>query len=598
MTYLYRLRDGFGRIPVRLQLFAAFTMMMLLTATVGGVALNGLSRVDAQADALAQKWLHGVGLVAELRLEVSEVRENEVKHSRATDASHHTEYEEKIARAGKRVGPSLQAYELLLNSDTERALFAQVGRAWAGYQATVQRVVAAGRNKKQQDAADFSNGAASMAFDEAIGALAKLTKYGFDGGAAAAERADAVYDEVKTSMIDLVAGALLLGLTLAYAISRQLLGQLGGEPRTAADVAKAVAEGDLTTQIQVKAGDTHSLMAQLAAMQQALTQAVTHVRNGSENVATASAEIAQGNQDLSSRTEQQAGALEETAATMDQLGATVRNNADNARQANQLALGASTVAVKGGAVVEQVVQTMKGINDSSRKIADITSVIDSIAFQTNILALNAAVEAARAGEQGRGFAVVASEVRNLAQRSADAAKVIKLLINASVERVAHGTALVDQAGLTMGEIVGAIKRVTDIMGEISAASTEQSSGVAQVGEAVSQMDRATQQNAALVEQSAAAAESMKQQAQQLVQAVAVFKLRAGATAAPAWTASAEPADPPAAHRTVERRGPNRATNVARLKAGGSARTGRLPAEPGASRQVVHANAGSDEWESF
>ena len=390
----------------------------------------------------------------------------------------------------------------------------------------------------------------------------------------------------------------MLGLTLAYAISRQLLGQLGGEPRTAADVAKAVAEGDLTTQIQVKAGDTHSLMAQLAAMQQALTRAVTHVRNGSENVATASAEIAQGNQDLSSRTEQQASALEQTAATMDELGATVRNNADNARQANQLALGASTVAVKGGDVVEQVVQTMKGINDSSRKIADITSVIDSIAFQTNILALNAAVEAARAGEQGRGFAVVASEVRNLAQRSADAAKEIKLLINASVERVAHGTALVDQAGHTMGEIVGAIKRVTDIMGEISAASTEQSSGVAQVGEAVSQMDRATQQNAALVEQSAAAAESMKQQAQQLVQAVAVFRLRAGATAAPAWTASAEPAGPPAAHRTVERRGPNRATNVARLKAGGSARSDRLPAEPGASRQVVNANIGSDEWESF
>jgi methyl-accepting chemotaxis protein len=245
---------------------------------------------------------------------------------------------------------------------------------------------------------------------------------------------------------------------------------------------------------------------------------------GSENVATASAQIAQGNQDLSGRTEQQASALQQTAATMDELGSTVRNNADNAAQANQLALGASSVAVKGGAVVGQVVETMKGINDSSRKIADIIGVIDGIAFQTNILALNAAVEAARAGEQGRGFAVVASEVRSLAQRSADAARQIKTLITASVERVDQGTALVGQAGKTMDEIVGAIQRVSDIVGEISSASAEQSSGVAQVGQAITQMDQTTQQNAALVEESASAAMSLQQQAQQLVQAVAVFRL--------------------------------------------------------------------------
>jgi len=242
-------------------------------------------------------------------------------------------------------------------------------------------------------------------------------------------------------------------------------------------------------------------------------------------VATASAQIAQGNQDLSGRTEQQASALQQTAATMDELGSTVRNNADNAKQANQLALGASAVAVRGGGVVGQVVETMKGINQSSRKIADIIGVIDGIAFQTNILALNAAVEAARAGEQGRGFAVVASEVRSLAQRSAEAAKQIKVLISASVERVEQGTAQVDQAGRTMEEIVGAIKRVSDIVGEISAASAEQSSGVSQVGEAVTQMDQATQQNAALVEESAAAAQSLQQQAQQLVEAVAIFKLQ-------------------------------------------------------------------------
>jgi methyl-accepting chemotaxis protein len=260
-------------------------------------------------------------------------------------------------------------------------------------------------------------------------------------------------------------------------------------------------------------------------MQSSLARLVNSVRQGSEGVATASAEIAQGNNDLSARTEQQASALEETAASMEELGATVKQNADAASQANQLAAAASTVAKTGGDVVGQVVETMRGINESSQRISDIISVIDGIAFQTNILALNAAVEAARAGDQGRGFAVVASEVRSLAGRSADAAKEIKTLINASVERVEQGTALVDKAGVTMMEIVSSIGRVTDIMREISAASSEQASGVAQVGDSVTQMDQATQQNAALVEQMAAAASSLKSQSHELVQTVAAFKVR-------------------------------------------------------------------------
>ena len=248
------------------------------------------------------------------------------------------------------------------------------------------------------------------------------------------------------------------------------------------------------------------------------------MRDNAQNVASASAEIAHGNHELAGRTEQQASALQQTAATMDALGSTVRHNADNAHQANQLAASASSVATQGGNVVGQVVHTMKGINDSSRQIADIISVIDGIAFQTNILALNAAVEAARAGEQGRGFAVVAGEVRTLAQRSAEAAKQIKDLITASVGRVEQGTTLVDEAGRTMQEIVGSIRRVTDIVAEITAASQEQNNSVGQVGQAVTQMDQTTQQNAALVEQSAAAAENLKERAQQLVQAVSVFKL--------------------------------------------------------------------------
>ena len=587
MKILSRLRDSLGHMAVRHQLTAAFSIILLLTAIVGGVAFNGLSRVNAQADALATKWLQGVGLLAELRVGLVDAREYEIKHSRTADSSYHSEYEEKIGAAVKAATAAAGTYEGLVASDTERELFAKFGKAWANYQKAEQRVVALGREKKTQDATDISDGMASMASDEALGALNALTKYGFEGGKAAAAQATTVYAQVKYAMLGLLAAALLLGFVLAWVITRQLLGQLGGEPGTAADVAKAVAEGDLTTEIHLKAGDTDSLMARLQSMQQALTAAVTNVRQGSENVATASAEIAQGNQDLSNRTEQQASALEETAATMDELGSTVRNNADNAKQANQLALGASEVARKGGTVVGQVVETMKGINDSSRKIADIISVIDGIAFQTNILALNAAVEAARAGEQGRGFAVVASEVRSLAQRSADAAKEIKVLINASVERVAHGTALVDQAGKTMGEIVGAIKRVTDIVGEISSASAEQSSGVAQVGQAVTQMDKATQQNAALVEESAAAAESMKQQAQQLVEAVAVFKLRPGERSYGAATQAQ--AQAPEAPRTVERRGPNRAINVARLPAA---------SKPAKAAPVTPLANGTDAWETF
>jgi methyl-accepting chemotaxis protein len=348
-----------------------------------------------------------------------------------------------------------------------------------------------------------------------------------------------------------------LGLVVFGAwISRWVWAAVGGEPAQAAAVARSVAQGDLSVRVPVAFNDDSSIMAALAQMSDALAGIVRQVRSSSDSIATGSSEIAQGNNDLSSRTEEQASALEETAASMEQLGSTVKQNADNARQANQLALGASTIAVNGGQVVGRVVETMKGINDSSRKIADIIGVIDGIAFQTNILALNAAVEAARAGEQGRGFAVVASEVRSLAGRSADAARQIKSLISASVERVEQGTALVDQAGATMSEVVASIKRVTDIMGEISAASSEQSAGVTQIGQAVSQMDQSTQQNAALVEESAAAAESLKLQAQQLVQAVAVFKLGQHAGAA---TPQAMPA---ALRKGSQQHSPARKHNVA------------------------------------
>jgi methyl-accepting chemotaxis protein len=316
----------------------------------------------------------------------------------------------------------------------------------------------------------------------------------------------------------------IVGATVGLLLTRNLRRSLGAEPDALSAAVARVADGDLSHSLAVGHADTLSVLSNLSRMQASLRKIVSGVRSNSESVATASAQIAQGNQDLSQRTEEQASALQQTAATMEQLSTTVRNNADNAKHARELAQGASAVAAQGGEVVGKVVTTMHGISESSRKIGDIIGVIDSIAFQTNILALNAAVEAARAGEQGRGFAVVAGEVRTLAQRSAEAAKEIKGLIGRSVEQVEQGSALVDQAGKTMGEIVGSIQRVSNIVAEITSASAEQSSGIQQVGDAVGQMDQVTQQNAALVEESAAAAESLKGQARQLVQAVAVFKL--------------------------------------------------------------------------
>ncbi len=395
---------------------------------------------------------------------------------------------------------------------------------------------------------------------------------------------------INSIVISLVTVA-LMGMLLT-----RLLGRLLVLRNTMQEIGSG--SGDLTLRLSGEGTDELATIGQsynqfVGKMQGVLAQ----VRQSAEGVATASAEIAQGNNDLSARTEQQASALEETAASMEELGSTVKQNAESAREANQLAMSASTVAVKGGEVVCQVVETMKGINESSRRISDIISVIDGIAFQTNILALNAAVEAARAGEQGRGFAVVASEVRSLAGRSAEAAKEIKQLINASVERVEHGTTLVDQAGVTMTEVVSSIQRVTTIMGEISVASREQASGVAQVGEAVTQMDQTTQQNAALVEEMAAAATGLKGQAQDLVQVVAVFKLGAAEHGGvlPSMRATS-PVKAPTVTRPTAKSAP--LPSAARPAGAKKMALAHTPAVPAKTSTKNTPAGGDDDWETF
>ena len=420
----------------------------------------------------------------------------------------------------------LQAVIAARGSAADKALLAKVLDARQNYISSQEAFINLQHQGKQEYAKDYLLGSVMKLQDNYIAVLNEMTAHQADESRRIGDEANNRVAVALSLIFAVALIALLLAVLIGIMIVRGLMRQLGGEPDYAAEVVRKVAEGDLTIQVQLRSGDTSSLLSDLHGMVAKLSGLVNEVRGSAESITTASQEIAQGNADLSQRTEEQASSLEETASSMQELTSTVHQNAENAKQANQLAHSASDIAVKGGQAVGDVVQTMASISESSRKIVDIIGVINSIAFQTNILALNAAVEAARAGEQGRGFAVVAGEVRNLSQRSADAAKEIKALIDDSVNKVESGSRQVDQAGATMAEIVQAVKHVTDIMAEIAAASSEQSTGIEQVNQAINQVDEVTQQNAAMVEEAAAAAESMQEEASVLMAAASVFKLNA------------------------------------------------------------------------
>ena len=515
-------RFGIGNLNIGTRLGFAFGLVLLITASIGILGVWSLNSLKNASVEVATGDLERTVLSQRIATSI------ELHYSRTfaafgtTDETYIAELQGGMDKSAKDLAEVEARLQTIIQEAQSKELLEAMSKKLAQYAALSsdllkrkmagEYVVNDAKDNLKPMALGMLN--AVRAFDEHL--ISRLAKSQADTVALA-----------NRSQLTLGAGAtvaVVLGILFAWMATRSITAPL----QSAVATAEAITNGDLTSAVPESGTDEAGQMLKaLSGMLTNLASIVQKVRQNAHAVSSASAEIAQGNQDLSDRTERQASALQETTASMAELSATVHQNADSARQANQLAQSASSVAKRGGEVVGQVVETMRGISDSSRKIADIISVIDGIAFQTNILALNAAVEAARAGEQGRGFAVVASEVRSLAGRSADAAKEIKNLINASVSRVDQGGALVDQAGVTMMEVVSSIQRVTDLMGEISSASSEQSAGVMQIGQAIAQMDQTTQQNSAMVEEMAAAAASLSSRAIEMVQTVAVFQLRPG-----------------------------------------------------------------------
>ncbi|MCC7682634.1 methyl-accepting chemotaxis protein [Janthinobacterium sp. FW305-128] len=508
-------------VSIGVRLGLGFAVILLFSMLITGISVWRLHDVASATRVMMEQPLAKERYISDWYGRIDSAVRRTIAIARSSDTSLSGYFAEESKVSSSSSAELQKKIEALIDKPEEKAMFAgllEQRKVYIGSRDQVYKL----KGEAQVDAA---NEVFEKTFVPAAAKYQKMVQDLLEHQRASidttAREIDAVANTSRNLMLVLAALALAFGVVCAWVLTTGIVRPL----RTAVDIARKVADGDLTAQIDASAKDeTGQLLLALKDMNTSLLNIVGEVRSGTDSIATSSTQIAAGNQDLSSRTEEQAGSLEETASSMEELTSTVKQNADNARQANQLAASAAQVAVKGGEVVAQVVGTMESINASSNKIVDIISVIDGIAFQTNILALNAAVEAARAGEQGRGFAVVASEVRNLAQRSASAAKEIKTLIGASVEQVNAGSMLVAQAGSTMNDIVDSVQRVSDIITEITAASSEQSVGIDEINRAIGQMDAVTQQNAALVEESAAAAESMQHQAHNLAQVVSVFKL--------------------------------------------------------------------------
>ncbi|WBS05477.1 methyl-accepting chemotaxis protein [Pseudoduganella sp. SL102] len=507
-------------LPIGKRLGLGFAVTIALAIVIAAIALWRLNDVARATHEMMASPLAKERMISDWYSNIDSAIRRTSAIAKSTDTSLAAYFADESKRSSASSSELQKNIEVLLVTDEEKALFAKImaqRKIYLSSRDEVAKLKAAGQVDEAARVFDsvFVPGAAT--YQQLVKDLLKLERIRIDQTAADIA---GINERSRTLVIALALAALAFGSASAWWLTVGITRPL----RQAVDAATRVASGDLTGRIDATGSDeTGTLLRALADMNQSLFNIVTEVRGGTENIKVASAEIATGNHDLSARTEQQAGALEETASTMEQLTSTVRTNADNARQANSMAAAAASAAAKGGDVVQQVVGRMNSIDASSKKIVDIIGTIDGIAFQTNILALNAAVEAARAGEQGRGFAVVAGEVRNLAQRSATAAREIKELIGASVAEVAEGSRLVAQAGTTMDEITASVRRVSDVIGEIAAAGVEQSTGIEEVNGAIVQMDAVTQQNAALVEESAAAAESMQRQASALAEVVGVFR---------------------------------------------------------------------------
>jgi len=520
-----------NQLKVVTRLAIGFGTLLLLVLLIAGVGLFGLSSVRERLREIAEVNNVQGRLAAEMLESVMD-RSIAVRNIVLMPDPQAVRTEsDRIARQDKIYAAAYTELGRMFVQSTstvqkERDLYARLKTEEAATTPLIARVMTLGASNKGADAMKMLIEEVRPKQTMWLTSLRELVNVETQLNRDAAQAAGEDYDRTLTITLSAVALALLFGALAAFFITRSILRQLGGEPHTAQVSAREIAHGNLTVRMHVARGDSSSLMASLETMRRQLSNVVSGIQSSAESISSASGQIAQGNVDLSQRTEEQAASLEETAASIEQLTSAVKQNTESALQGSKLAASASETASAGGQVMGRVVTTMEDIKTSSARVADIISVIESIAFQTNILALNAAVEAARAGEQGRGFAVVASEVRTLAQRSATAAKEIKQLIETSVQHVSSGSVLVAEAGQTMDDVVRSVRRVTDIMGEIASASSEQSTGIEQVNIAVSQMDSVTQQNAALVEEAAAAAQSMSEQAGSLLQAVARFRVEA------------------------------------------------------------------------